>query len=246
MLNMRKYPYVIRDQLRPRSAWQSAQSAQNLKWITFQGRQHFFETDLTPFWNWSTLKGQNLLPHGSKYFPFRVDLFSDGVWWTVKQAQVTKFPPCKKWRKIYYEHLVRCTVRQYYKAKVSSNSVNEQRRPWSYCAKAQADFVFMANYDVRGHFLRCALNIWAIMKTRQYNFDPLKPHFYVVKLGFTGVYIIFLILLRNIDCGYSLKPPRRCGSNGYHNLFCTKIWKISEFFIWKFSFFGCKIFNIFE
>ena len=31
------------------------------------------------------------------------------------------------------------------------------------------------------------------MKTRLYNFDPLKPHFYIVKLGFTGVYIIFLI-----------------------------------------------------
>ena len=26
-----------------------------------------------------------------------------------------------------------------------------------------------------------------------YNFDPLKPHFYIVKLGFTGVYIIFQI-----------------------------------------------------
>ena len=26
-----------------------------------------------------------------------------------------------------------------------------------------------------------------------YNFDSLKPHFYIVKLGFTGVYIIFLI-----------------------------------------------------
>ena len=26
-----------------------------------------------------------------------------------------------------------------------------------------------------------------------YNIDPLKPHFYIVKLGFTGVYIIFLI-----------------------------------------------------
>ena len=26
-----------------------------------------------------------------------------------------------------------------------------------------------------------------------YNFDPLKPHLYIVKLGFTGVYIIFLI-----------------------------------------------------
>ena len=30
-------------------------------------------------------------------------------------------------------------------------------------------------------------------KTRLYNFDPIKPHFYIVKLGFTGVYIIFLI-----------------------------------------------------
>ena len=33
----------------------------------------------------------------------------------------------------------------------------------------------------------------SITKTRLCNFDPLKPHFYIVKLGFTGVYIIFLI-----------------------------------------------------
>ena len=32
-----------------------------------------------------------------------------------------------------------------------------------------------------------------ITKTYLYHFDPLKPHFYIVKLGFTGVYIIFLI-----------------------------------------------------
>ena len=32
-----------------------------------------------------------------------------------------------------------------------------------------------------------------IMKTCLYNFDRLKLHFYIVKLGFTGVYIIFLI-----------------------------------------------------
>ena len=32
----------------------------------------------------------------------------------------------------------------------------------------------------------------SITKTCLYNFDPLKPHFYIVKLGFTGVYIIFL------------------------------------------------------
>ena len=54
-----------------------------------------------------------------------------------------------------------------------------------------------------------------ITKTYLYNFDPLKPHFYIVKLGFTGVYIIFLISAQNIDYGYSLEPPRRGGSNEY-------------------------------
>ena len=54
-----------------------------------------------------------------------------------------------------------------------------------------------------------------ITKTRLYSFDPLKPHLYIVKLGFTGVYIIFLISAPNIDCGYSLEPPRRGGSNEY-------------------------------
>ena len=32
-----------------------------------------------------------------------------------------------------------------------------------------------------------------ITKTYLFNSDPLKPHFYIVKLGFTGVYVIFLI-----------------------------------------------------
>ena len=34
-----------------------------------------------------------------------------------------------------------------------------------------------------------------ITKTSPCNEDPLTPHFYIVKLGFTGVYIISLILL---------------------------------------------------
>ena len=34
------------------------------------------------------------------------------------------------------------------------------------------------------------------MKTCLYNFDPLKSHFYIVKRGFTGVDIIFLIFAR--------------------------------------------------
>ena len=54
-----------------------------------------------------------------------------------------------------------------------------------------------------------------ITKSYLYSFDPLKPHFYIVRLGFTGVYIIFLISDKNIECGYSLEPPRRGGSNEY-------------------------------
>ena len=101
-----------------------------------------------------------------------------------------------------------------------------------------------------------------IMKTCLYNFDPLKPHFYLVKLGFTGVYIIFLIsaqkhrlwvLVRTasprrfsqvptnyvLDCGYSSEPPHRGGSHKYpQTMFWAEIWKISVFFIWKFSVFG--------
>ena len=54
-----------------------------------------------------------------------------------------------------------------------------------------------------------------ITKTCLYNVDPLKPHFYIVKLGFTGVYMIFLISAGNIDCEYYLEPPHRGGSNEY-------------------------------
>ena len=45
----------------------------------------------------------------------------------------------------------------------------------------------------------------------------LDPQFYRVKLGFTGVYmyIISLILLSNIHCGYSLEPPDSDGSYEY-------------------------------
>ena len=54
-----------------------------------------------------------------------------------------------------------------------------------------------------------------IMRTCLYSFDPLKPHFYTVKLGFMGVNIIFLVSTQTHSCGYSLEPPRRGGSNEY-------------------------------
>ena len=64
-----------------------------------------------------------------------------------------------------------------------------------------------------------------ITKTCLYNVDLLKPHFYRVKLGFTGVYNIILIsaqkhrlwvLIRTASrLWYSLEPPHRGGSNEY-------------------------------
>ena len=81
-----------------------------------------------------------------------------------------------------------------------------------------------------------------VTKTRLYNFDPLNPHIYIVKLGFTGVYIIFPFLLKNIDCGYSLELPRWGSSNKYpQSMFWAEIWKMLEFFIWfLFSFWRWK------
>ena len=64
-------------------------------------------------------------------------------------------------------------------------------------------------------FIVCPVSSIIITKIYLYNFDPLKPHFYIVKLGFTGVNIIFLISAKNIYCGYPLEPPRWGGSNEY-------------------------------
>ena len=92
--------------------------------------------------------------------------------------------------------------------------------PWN-----QRTLLELFDNRILEHRLTIALKTWTVLyvtllfinitKTYLYNFDPLKPHFYIVKLGFTGVYIIFLFSAQNIDFGYSLEPPRRGGSNGY-------------------------------
>ena len=81
-----------------------------------------------------------------------------------------------------------------------------------------------------GVFLSSGKHVGEI--TRLYT--PLLPHFYIVKLGYAGVYLFFLFLLQNIDCGYSLIPPRRGGSNVYPQSMVLA--KIRIFFL-KFSFF---------
>ena len=81
---------------------------------------------------------------------------------------------------------------------------------------SQALKSFLPNFQTfqNGSLVHCL----HITKTYLYNFDPLKPHFYIVKLGFTGVYIIFLISAQNIDFGCSLEPPEYPQS-----MFCAEI-----------------------
>ena len=62
--------------------------------------------------------------------------------------------------------------------------------------KGHSHFVY--GFDIFPHFVNSHIRISSargifITKICLYNFDPIKPHFYIVKLGFTGVFIIFLI-----------------------------------------------------
>ena len=88
-----------------------------------------------------------------------------------------------------------------------------------------------------------------ITKICLYNVDPLKSNFHIVKLGFTEVDIIFLISAQKHRLWVLVRTATlsRGGSNEYPQfMFWAVIWKISEFFIWKFSFSGGKHFSIFE
>ena len=56
------------------------------------------------------------------------------------------------------------------------------------------------SFDI-GTLTRYCMTLIFITKTYLYNSDLLKPCNYIVKLGFTGVYIIFLTSAKKIDCG---------------------------------------------
>ena len=101
----------------------------------------------------------------------------------------------------------------------------------------------MQDYSSIKHFIKTERTDRKIdiTKTCLYNSDPLKPHFYIAKLGFTGVNIIFLMSAENIDCGYSLEPPRRGGSNEYpQSIFEQKYEKYQNFLSENFHFLVVK------
>ena len=74
-----------------------------------------------------------------------------------------------------------------------------RRRSWLLCFSVVCGSctvclgLFALPLEVIGSYVLWLWLFLHITKTCLYNFDPLKPQFYIVKLGFTGVYIIFLI-----------------------------------------------------
>ena len=80
-----------------------------------------------------------------------------------------------------------------------------------------------------------------ITKTNLYNFDLLKPHFYIVKLGFTGIYIIFLFSAKKHRLWVLIRTPQQGGFNKYpQSMFWAEIWKIPEFLSGNFQFLVVK------
>ena len=76
----------------------------------------------------------------------------------------------------------------------STAKISEILNKWnSLKIRIQTTYPIMFLYNLQPFLLWEIENFKVITKTCLYNFDPLKPHFYIVKPGFTRVYIIFLI-----------------------------------------------------
>ena len=101
--------------------------------------------------------------------------------------------------------------------------------------------IFLFNLDRR------LANFGASRKQSYIILTLLNPTVIKKNWGLQGYTLFFLFQLKSIDCRYSLEPPRGGGSNEYpQSCFEQKYEKYQILFIWKFSFFGGKIFSIFE
>ena len=105
-------------------------------------------------------------------------------------------------------------------------------------------------YSIQGQ--RRPRLIRIITKICLYNFDPLKSHFYRVKLGFTGVYIIILIFARKHRLWVLVRTASvlvlvKTDSNEYpQSMFWAEIWKKYQSFLSeKISDFGGENFSIY-
>ena len=65
----------------------------------------------------------------------------------------------------------------------------------------------------------------------------LTPLLYSKTVVYRGIHYFFYFAKKNIDCGYSLEPTRRGGSNEYlKSMFWEEIWRITDFLSENFTF----------
>ena len=95
------------------------------------------------------------------------------------------------------------------------------------------------------NYLSLSLSLF-ITKTYLHNFDPLKPHFYIVKLGFIGVYIIFLISAQQHRLWVLVRTASVRRFERVPTIYVlSRNMKNIRIFIWKFSFFWVVKFSIY-
>ena len=96
-------------------------------------------------------------------------------------------------------------------------------------------------YIINSNCFQTLLNGHNIMKTCPCNGYPLKPHFYIMQLGYAGLRLFSYFLLQIIDCGYSLEPPLGGGSNVYpQSIFLAKVRKCQNFLLKIFKFYNLE------
>ena len=75
-----------------------------------------------------------------------------------------------------------------------------------FCELIDVYFCILARLSLPfGYIIFCVslrINMY-IRKTCPCNVYPIESHFYIVKLGYAGVYLFYLFWLQNIDCWYS-------------------------------------------
>ena len=116
----------------------------------------------------------------------------------------------------------------------------------SSCGKMDSSGWYWKTFNLHGD-----ISLWPVWLTPHHTISSRKhtniiltPLNLTFMWGLQGVYcglhgdtLLFLLLLENIDCGYSLESPLRDGCNEYHNqCFWEEIWKISEFLSENFQF----------
>ena len=217
-----------------------------LIWIfagAYSRRYVFWQCGLHALCNWIWLNPDK------QYFTFLVAVLTFSAWWlTLQLADIT----------VRHNILIEMTLESNERTHKSNNSwrvvlVCAGLASFGKLGLISDLYMFFLNLsnELNGHW--CLENIGYIIvitRTCLYNVDPLEPHFYIVKLGFAGVYIISFIFAQKHRLWYLLEPSRWVGSKEYpQSMFWAEKYqnfylKISIFWVVKFSILNRLVFVV--